>query len=68
MLKYTRLCILFYIPSQSTDKIEFVATEHFWMSGMYWGLSAMALLGRLEEMDLEVGMWVGEWVWVWVNG
>ncbi len=44
----------FMPPSQSTDKIEFVATEHFWMSGMYWGLSAMALLGRLEEMDLEV--------------
>ncbi len=31
--------------------MEFVATEHFWMSGMYWGLSAMYLLGRLHEMD-----------------
>jgi prenyltransferase beta subunit len=36
---------------QNTDKIEFVATEHFWMSGMYWGLTAMHILGRLHEMD-----------------
>lgn len=36
---------------QEPDKLEFVATEHFWMSGMYWGLTAMYLMGRLEEMD-----------------
>ncbi|GFH29111.1 geranylgeranyl transferase type-2 subunit beta, partial [Haematococcus lacustris] len=36
---------------ENTDKIEFVATEHFWMSGMYWGLTAMSLLGKLEDMD-----------------
>ncbi|KXZ55441.1 hypothetical protein GPECTOR_3g90 [Gonium pectorale] len=36
---------------EETDKLEFVATEHFWMSGMYWGLTAMYLLGRLDEMD-----------------
>ena len=29
------------------------------MSGMYWGLTAMALLGRLEEMDTAA---VAEWV------
>lgn len=37
--------------AQNTEKIEFVATEHFWMSGMYWGLTAMHLLDRLHEMD-----------------
>ena len=26
--------------------MEAVATEHFWMSGIYWGLAAMHLLGR----------------------
>ena len=39
--------------------MEAVATEHFWMSGMYWGLTAMALMGRLHEMDTEA---VAEWV------
>uniref|UniRef100_A0A7R9V1T0 Geranylgeranyl transferase type-2 subunit beta n=1 Tax=Chlamydomonas euryale TaxID=1486919 RepID=A0A7R9V1T0_9CHLO len=36
---------------EGTDKIEFVATEHFWMSGIYWGLSGLYLLGRLHEVD-----------------
>jgi geranylgeranyl transferase type-2 subunit beta len=31
--------------------LEHVATEHFWMSGMYWGLTAMALMGKLDQMD-----------------
>ncbi|KIZ06742.1 protein geranylgeranyltransferase typeII [Monoraphidium neglectum] len=44
---------------ESSDRIEAVATEHFWMSGMYWGLTAMALLGRLEEMDTDA---VAQWV------
>jgi geranylgeranyl transferase type-2 subunit beta len=39
------------VALQGADKLEHVATEHFWMSGMYWGLTAMALLGRLHEMD-----------------
>jgi geranylgeranyl transferase type-2 subunit beta len=39
--------------------MEHVATEHFWMSGMYWGLTAMALLGRLGDMDLPaITTWV----------
>ncbi len=51
-----RPCLL---RAQNTDKIEFVATEHFWMSGMYWGLTAMHLLGRLHEMDQEaIVSWV----------
>lgn len=38
---------------QENDKIEFVATEHFWLSGIYWGLTALHLLGRLHEIDQE---------------
>jgi geranylgeranyl transferase type-2 subunit beta len=37
--------------TQASDRIEHVATEHFWLSGMYWGLSALALMGRLSELD-----------------
>jgi geranylgeranyl transferase type-2 subunit beta len=29
----------------------FHATEHFRISGVYWGLTAMHLLGRLDRMD-----------------
>ncbi|GAX76230.1 hypothetical protein CEUSTIGMA_g3674.t1 [Chlamydomonas eustigma] len=38
---------------ENTDKIEFVATEHFWMSGMYWGLSALHLLGHENDVEEE---------------
>lgn len=41
------LCVML----QGADKLEHVATEHFWMSGMYWGLTAMALMGKLDQMD-----------------
>jgi geranylgeranyl transferase type-2 subunit beta len=44
---------------QATDKIEFVATEHFWMSGMYWGLTALYLLDRLHEVDRQA---IIDWV------
>jgi geranylgeranyl transferase type-2 subunit beta len=44
---------------QASDRMEAVVTEHFWLSGMYWGLTAMALMGRLDEMD---GAAVVEWV------
>lgn len=36
---------------QGADKLEHVATEHFWLSGVYWGLTALALLGRLDDVD-----------------
>ncbi len=42
---------LFVTYAQTTDRLEHVATEHFWMSGMYWGLTAMHLMGRLHEVD-----------------
>jgi geranylgeranyl transferase type-2 subunit beta len=44
---------------QASDTLEHVATEHFWMSGLYWGLCAMAIMGRLQEMDT---MAIGDWV------
>jgi hypothetical protein len=45
--------------TKASDRIEAVATEHFWMSGMYWGLTAMALMGRLGDMDCAA---VADWV------
>ncbi|CAI7906995.1 unnamed protein product, partial [Closterium sp. NIES-53] len=33
-----------------TEGIEYVATEHLRMSGAYWGLTAMDLMGRLKDM------------------
>ena len=37
--------------AQNRESFEFYATEHFRMSGVYWGLTAMHLLGRLDDMD-----------------
>ncbi|CAI5460765.1 unnamed protein product [Closterium sp. Yama58-4] len=35
---------------KKTEGIEYVATEHLRMSGAYWGLTAMDLMGRLQDM------------------
>ncbi|CAI7794563.1 unnamed protein product [Closterium sp. NIES-53] len=35
---------------KKTEGIEYVATEHLRMSGAYWGLTAMDLMGRLKDM------------------
>jgi geranylgeranyl transferase type-2 subunit beta len=32
--------------------LEHVASEHFWLSGLYWGLTALHLLGRLDAGGL----------------
>ena len=55
----------FYLPSlpllllQNKESFEFYATEHFRMSGVYWGLTALHLLGRLDLLDREaVVAWV----------
>lgn len=56
---YTQLTCALHPTLQCTEKIEFVATEHFWMSGIYWGLSALYLLGRLGEIDQHAML---EWV------
>lgn len=49
--KLSKSLLISYRCLQTSDRLEHVATEHFWMSGMYWGLTAMQLLGRLDEMD-----------------
>ena len=38
---------------QREDTFEFYATEHFRMSGVYWGLTAMHLLDKQDMMDTE---------------
>lgn len=39
--------------SEDRDTVEFVLTEHLRMSGVYWGLTALDLLGRLDVMEIE---------------
>jgi len=39
--------------SRDRDTLEYVLTEHLRMSGVYWGLTALDLMSRLDEMDLE---------------
>ena len=47
------------LPLQSKTSFAYYATEHFRMSGVYWGLSALYLLGKMEAMDQdEVVAWV----------
>lgn len=36
---------------QATSSFAYYATEHFRMSGVYWGLTALYLLDRLELLD-----------------
>eukprot|EP00897_Mesotaenium_endlicherianum_P009870 jgi/Mesen1/8911/ME000541S08302 len=36
---------------KKTDEFEYAASEHLRMSGVYWGLTTMALLGHLQDMD-----------------
>lgn len=50
---------LFWRALQATDNFEFYATEHFRISGVYWGVTALALLGHLDDMD---GDAVVKWV------
>ena len=52
-----------YINKVSADKesFEFVVTQHLRMSGVYWGLTAMCLLGR--DIKTEMGSdAIVEWV------
>lgn len=41
--------------SSDTTSFEFAVTQHLRMSGVYWGVTAMALMGRdlAVEMDSE---------------
>ena len=44
---------------QTKDSFEFYATEHFRMSGVYWGLAAMHLLSKQHMMDTAA---ITDWV------
>lgn len=54
--------------SQDSGAFEYLVTEHLRMSGVYWGLTAAALLGataeelrsdqRLRVGDCQLGDWV----------
>jgi geranylgeranyl transferase type-2 subunit beta len=47
--------------SKDTQSFEFAASQHFRMSGIYWGLTSLVLLGRdiNTEMDTtELKAWV----------
>ena len=33
--------------------MEAVASEHLRLSGVYWGLTCLALMGKLDTMDAE---------------
>ena len=54
--------------SQDTDAFEYLVTEHLRMSGVYWGVTAMAVLGATAEelrdnASLRVaGLPLGDWV------
>ena len=44
---------------QATNTFEFYATEHFRLSGVYWGLTALQLLGQQDKLDKqELISWV----------
>jgi prenyltransferase beta subunit len=62
-LSYLEKKHLDYINKVSSDttSFEFAVTQHLRMSGVYWGVTAMALMGRdlLSEMDSEC---IVDWV------
>mmetsp|Transcript_6241 Transcript_6241/g.10194 ORF Transcript_6241/g.10194 Transcript_6241/m.10194 type:complete len:363 (+) Transcript_6241:95-1183(+) len=54
-----------YIKTISNDKVsfEFTVSQHFRMSGVYWGLTALSLLGKnlADEINVdEISAWVME--------
>src|SRR5690606_6748339 len=57
-----------YKVSQDTSAFEYLVTEHLRMSGVYWGLTAVATLGATTEElrndeNLRVGdQPLGDWV------
>lgn len=52
-----------YISKVASDKVsfEYVVTQHFRMSGVYWGLTAMSLLGRDIHTEMKTEE-ITEWV------
>ena len=48
------LFLTLFVTSLSFGAVqEYMMTEHIRMSGIYWGLTAMDLLGHLEDMDAD---------------
>lgn len=44
---------------QNTSSFEYFASEHFRLSGVYWGLTALYLMKSLDTLDEnEVKEWV----------
>ena len=48
-------------PLIRTESFQFVVTQHLRMSGIYWGLTALSIMGKdlSQEMDMEG---IIEWV------
>lgn len=44
---------------QSKESLEAHLTEHFRLSGVYWGLTTLYLMGQLDAVD---GKAILEWV------
>ena len=47
--------------AKDTESFEFVVTEHLRMSGVYWGMTAMAVLGQDLKSTMQSDKIV-EWV------
>jgi len=48
---YIIISFLNSVGIQARDGFEFWVTEHLRVAGVYWGLCAMHILGREEEMN-----------------
>ena len=45
--------------AQNNTSFEFYATEHFRLSGVYWGLTALYLMGTEDSLDrIDLINWV----------
>ena len=49
---------LHYLWYEQKKDLDSVLTEHLRMSGAYWGLTAMDLMGHLSDMDDSIVNWV----------
>jgi geranylgeranyl transferase type-2 subunit beta len=47
--------------SSDTDSFEFVVSQHLRMSGVYWGLCAISLLGVDLDTEMNAAA-IAEWV------
>jgi len=41
------------LQAEKTDRFEYWASEHLRVSGLYWGMTAMAIMNATDEMDLK---------------